>query len=448
MRRLAALSLLLALLATPAWGQASGGRCLLQILNVDRQGAGTQPSPGVQNWYAGGNVRMRCVGQEVRMWSDSVASYSGQVVQFIGAVRYRDSTVDMTADFGTYYRDSERWEARGNVVLTNRKNGAVLRGPNLDYLREVPGVRDTSELFADIRPVITITAADSVERPDDPYRIEGDRVRIRGEDQVYVGGRVTIDRSDLAARADSLRLDTGLEGNGTLLGSASVRQTAADSFDLRGRRIDLDLERREVTWVLAQGAASLEATELNLEADTIGIDLDARRVQQVLAWGTESRPHARSADGFEVRGDSVAFDTPDQRLDEARAFGRGWMGAAPDSVTRDRDYVAGDTVTVTFRAGADSAGAPRSLLDRLEARGQALAFYRVAPPPGGDQRLAIVYTHATHILITMKEAADGSSAVDEVRMVGAVDGIHLQPAPIVTDTTRAARPRPPSGAAR
>jgi hypothetical protein len=117
-------------------------------------------------------------------------------------------------------------------------------------------------------------------------------------------------------------------------------------------------------------------------------------------------------------------------------------------VTRDRDYVAGDTVTVTFRAGADSAGAPRSLLDRLEARGQALAFYRVAPPPGGDQRLAIVYTHATHILITMKEAADGSSAVDEVRMVGAVDGIHLQPAPIVTDTTRAARPRPPSGAAR
>lgn len=437
---LALLALLLAPL--PLAGQASG-RCLLQVLNVDRQGVGFQPSPGVQNYYAGGNVRMRCVGQEVRMWSDSLASYQGQVVQFIGKVRYRDSTVEMTADFGTYFRDTDRWEARGNVVLTNRTNGSVLRGPTLDYLRPVPGVRDTSEMFADIRPTITIPVRDSLQQVDDPYVIVAERVRVRGETQIYAGERVTIDRTDLAARGDSLFLDTGAGSRGTLLGQASIRRTAADSFDLTGRRIDLTLERREVRYVLAQGEGHLLATDLNLIADTIGIDVLARRVEQVVAWGDSLRPRALSGEGFEVTGDSVAFDTPNQRLRQARAFGEGWMGATPDSVSGERDFVAGDTVTVSFLTVEDSTGAPRTELDSLEARGNALALYRMAqPPPNDGGRLAIVYTRATHILITMKRDAQGQSTVDAVRSTGDVDGIHLQPTAIVADTSAAARARP------
>ena len=49
------------------------------------------------------------------MQSDSVAAYGGNVVQFIGHVKYRDSTLTMDADRGTYYKNGERWEARGNV---------------------------------------------------------------------------------------------------------------------------------------------------------------------------------------------------------------------------------------------------------------------------------------------------------------------------------------------
>lgn len=429
----------------PTWGVAQrDGRCLLQVLNVDRQGVGFQPSPGVQNYYAGGNVRMRCVGQEVRMWSDSLASYQGQVVQFIGKVRYRDSTIEMTADFGTYYRDTDRWEARGNVILTNHANGSVLRGAWLDYLRPVVGVRDTSEMFADLRPVITLPSRDSLQQADDPYVIVGDRVRVRGDTRIYAGGRVTIDRSDLQARGDTLFLDTGAGSRGTLMGTASVRRTAADSFDLQGRQIDLTLDRREVTYVLAQGESHLRATELDLLADTIGVDVEARKVAQVVAWGDSLRPAAQSSDGFEVRGDSVAFDTPGQRLKEARAFGNGWMGAKPDSISGERDFVAGDTVTVSFLAVEDSTGAPRTVLDSLQARGNALALYRmVQPPPNDGGRLAIVYTRATSILITMKVGADGQSTVDQVRSVGDVDGIHLQPVAIVADTSAAARARRP-----
>ena len=56
------------------------------------------------NYFAGGNVRLSCRGQQLTMQSDSVAAYGGNVVQFIGNVKYRDSTLTMDADRGTYYR--------------------------------------------------------------------------------------------------------------------------------------------------------------------------------------------------------------------------------------------------------------------------------------------------------------------------------------------------------
>ena len=43
-------------------------------------------------------------------------------------------------------------------------------------------------------------------------------VRVRGEDRVWASGNVTIDRSDFAATADSLELNTGPAGEGTPVG--------------------------------------------------------------------------------------------------------------------------------------------------------------------------------------------------------------------------------------
>lgn len=440
-----AVLLLAALVLWPETGGAQQtGRCLLQVLNVDRQGVGQQPVPGVQNWFAGGNVRMRCAGQEVRMWSDSVASYQGEVIQFIGTVRFQDSTVEMTADFGTYFRNGDRWEARGNVVLTNRKSGAVLRGPMLDYLPPIRGVRDTSAAFAELRPTVTVPVRDSLGQAEDPYVIVADRIRFRGEDRMYGGGRVMVDRTDFQARGDSLRLDTGSGSDGVLLGNASLRRTAADSFQLRAARIDLTLEQREVSYVLAQGGGGLETAELNLVADTIGVDLAARQVRHVVAWGDSLRPLARSADGYEVRGDSLAFDTPDQRLSEARVFGDGWVGASPDSGSGERDWVAGDTVTATFTSAQDSTGATRSLLDQLIARRQARAYYRQPPTPTSGGCASIGYTRADYIRLIMKHDA-ATATVDEVISIGNVDGAHLQPSAAGSCRATAERPPPTSG---
>src|SRR4051794_24821261 len=132
---------------------AQSQRCTFQIDNVDRQGAVNETPTGT-NYFAGGNVRLSCRGMQISMQSDSVAAYGGSVVQFIGHVRYRDSTLAMDADFGTYHKNGERWEARGNVNTKNTRTGSTLTGPSLDYYRVVEGVRDTLEMYAVGRPKI------------------------------------------------------------------------------------------------------------------------------------------------------------------------------------------------------------------------------------------------------------------------------------------------------
>ena len=75
----------------------AGQRCTFQIDNVDRQGAVTE-TPAGTNYFAGGNVQLSCRGTQISMASDSVAAYAGNVIQFIGHVKYRDSTLTMDAD--------------------------------------------------------------------------------------------------------------------------------------------------------------------------------------------------------------------------------------------------------------------------------------------------------------------------------------------------------------
>lgn len=425
----------------PAWAQQGEQRCLLELERpLLREGTRIEVTPGVINFFGGGDARFRCRNQNVRMRSDSIASYQGTVVQFIGQVRYADSTIEMTADFGTYFRDSEKWEARGNVVLRNLKDGSTLKGPSLDYFRAVRGLKDTAEMYADQRPTITMPVRDSVTgETSEPYVIVGDRVRTRGNEQVYSGGRVTIDRSDFRGRADSLFLDSGKGSSGSLIGAASLKRVAADSFDLVGKRIDLTLEQRELSFVTARDSARLNSGELELVGDVIGLDVNTRKVEQTIAWGKEVRPFAISSD-YEIRGDSLAFDTPGQQLKEIRAFGDAWVGAKPDSGSGDRDWIAGNKVVASF-VERDSAGKKSPALSSVVATGAARALYRLQQ--AGQAQASITYNKAREIRITMRVTNDSMSVAD-VTAIGDVEGIHLQPAPakarpdsIKADSTKA-----------
>jgi hypothetical protein len=404
------------------------------------------------NYYAGGGVRLSCAGTSIRMASDSLISMGRLgLVYFIGHVKYRDSLITMDADRGTYYRQGDRWEARGNVVTENLQNGSTLTGPSLDYFRALPGVRDTAELYAIGRPTIKSVTTDSAGQRGEPYVIVGDRVRMKGNDRTWAGGKVTIDRSDFAARGDSLLLDSGPGNFGVLVGQPEMRGLGKDSFNLKGRRIELTLDKREVTYVKALGQGHAVSTEIDLVADTIGLDLDNRVLTQTLAWGDSTRPRALASD-YEVRGDSVAFDTPGRLLKQIRSYHKAWVGGKPDtlvrvrvdstargkvpkidSLPRERDWMSGDTVVASF-AQWDSAGSQRTRLERLEASGSARSYYRVAEAKVAGGLPSINYSRGDRIAVTMKPA--GQRGVDRVDIHGQVDGVYLEPIPVVApDTT-------------
>jgi hypothetical protein len=397
-------------------------KCIFQIDNVDRQGAVNETPTGT-NYYAGGNVRLSCRGMQISMSSDSVAAYGGNVVQFIGNVKYRDSTLSMDADFGTYYKAGERWEARGNVDTKNLKTGSTLTGPSLDYFREVKGVRDTLEMYAVGRPKIRYVEADSAGGKQlEPYLIVADRVRFKGSDRIWAGGKVTIDRSDFATRSDSMRLDTGKGSDGTLIGGEpNLRGLGTDSFRLSGKRIDLGLEQRELNRVVARGQGHALNKDWDLTADTIALDLKDRKLEYTRSWGKQTRPYALSTT-YEMRADSLVLDSPGQLLREVRGYGKAWLGGSVDTATKDRDWLRGDTVVARF-ATADSAGKKRAVLSRIEARSSAQS-YHLDRNPKAPRRPSINYARGDAITVTMKNTTAGG--VDRVDIRGKVDGIQLE----------------------
>ena len=430
-----------------AQGNTPSDRCTLQIDNVDRQGIAVEAG-GETNYFAGGNVRLSCRGTKITMWSDSVASYAGERVQFAGHVRYRDTTLTMDTEFGTYYRAAERWEGRGDVKTRNLKTGSTLAGPSLDYFRAVKGVRDTTEMYAVSRPRIeyfakdsvadsTAAAGDSTRPTREPYVIVADRVRIKGDERIWAGGTVTVDRSDFAARGDSLRLDTGPANDGTLLGKRpTMHGIGSDSFDLAGRRLDFRLKNRELEHVIAKGDAKAVNQDWTLVADTIVHDLAKRKLEHTEAWGDSIRPHATSAK-YEIRADSMVLDSPGQHLREARAFGKAWLGGEVDSVTKERDWLTGDTVVASFEP-RDSAGSTKSVLTRLVARGSARSYHLDPDEKHKGGRPSINYARGNEIVITMKR--DGSDKVDLVEVRGAADGVQLAPS---TEKPKAKAPGAP-----
>ncbi len=422
-------------------------RCRLEILNVDRQGVRTEPTPGVEHLFAGGNIHAQCVGRNIHIYSDSVASYDGNVVQFLSQgsrVKYRDSTTNLDADFGTYFKDGERFEAQGNVVHRDLKTGSTISGARIDYLRPVRGIRTELEVLGYNRPTVSYVVTDSTGRVQAPYIIIGNTVRTVGSDVINAGGAVTIDRENLKGSGDSLWLDSGKKQAGQLIGKAALRNQqdttgTGPDFTLTGRIIDIGLAQRELSSVNGRDSARLVSRDVTLDADSIMIRLRQRQAEQTVAWGNGVRPTAVSAD-YQIQGDSIWVESPNQKLSKVIAFGNGWAGLSGDTTTgARRDWIAGDKVTVTFFERTPS-GPNRLAIQQLEAEQRARSFYQVAPERG-QTKGSMNYTRADRILVTMRITAD-SNSVQQVDATGSVEGVHLQPAAARRRDTTAVRPVP------
>src|SRR5207249_3280333 len=133
------------------------------------------------------------------------------------------------------------------------------------------------------------------------YVIVGDRVRFKGNDRMWGGGKVTIDRSDFAARGDSMQLNQGA-GFAMLVGRPRVEGKGTRPYALTGTRIELGLRDREIRLVKALGQGVATGTDWRLTADTIHLALDRRKLQHAFAWSGGGGGGRGGGGGGEGRG--------------------------------------------------------------------------------------------------------------------------------------------------
>lgn len=389
--------------------------CFVVVDSTGGVGRQVDVGGGFVRWFQGGGIWAHCRRQATAWYSDSIAWYQeADRFDMLGGVDFRDASVHLTADRARYYTRDERLEAYGNAVLTNLRTGSVLRGPNLTYRRVAPGVRDTSDWVATGRPVIEYRSAEDAAGAE-PYLIEADRVSLVGEAAASAEGRVTIDRSDFRARADSATLNTEI-GEGRLVGHAEVTGGDSAGFTLRGRVIDYRLTDGELTWVQAEERAEALNEEWHITADSIQFDLVNQRMEHGAAWGDSSRPRAASPT-HTITADSLAIDAPGQQLSEVRGIGTSQAASRADSMDTETDWLAGDTVIARF----DTTAGGTTQLMRLEARGNARARYRVYPEsrPMGPPDLS--YSRGDRIV-----AVFVAERVSRVDVAGQSDGVYLE----------------------
>ena len=438
--------LLTALVQQPASpADSAGGRpCKVIIDSVGRQAQQVEVRPGETNVFAGGGVLAHCEGSGSTLASDSVAWFAGvgrfDMLGQRNPVHIRDTVIILDATTAAYFLRQERLEAHKNVVAVNRKTGSVLRGPNLTYYRAVKGVRDTLEMYASGRPTIEYRATADT-GGGEPYVIVADRVRFKGNDRMWGGGQVTIDRSDFAARGDSMQLDQAA-GVAVLVGKPRVEGKSARPYTLTGTRIELGLQGRDIRQVKALGEGVATGADWRLTADTIHLHVDRKKLQRAFAWGPRDSVRARAVSTLNtIQADSLALDLPDEVLTEARAFGHAYSTSKKEpskkesvkkdsAATPEMNWIAGDSLTARWMQVPDSAGTPKSKLYRLIARGSARSFTHLASEHD-SMGPSLNYSRGKVIDVVLK-----GDKVDRVAVTGRADGVQLEPKPPAPDTTK------------
>lgn len=331
-----------------------------------------------------------------------------------------------------------------------------------------------------VRVEDTPQSADSVR----PWRVDADRIFLRGEEVFTARGDVEVTRDSLTATSDSLAYD---QLSATLDLTGRPARILQGELDLSGREVRVVLPGDEIREVVARDEARLVNDSLTVDAPVIRLFMSAGQLDRMVASapraadeatpeepesaarparGTrtaardeeaapsvDSLPRARAlGNGIDMVADSLEVVSPAQKLERMIAIGR----ARAVSTGRDtlnsaetpelllHDWIEGDTVIAAFiQLPADSAGGePSYALETLDAMRNARSLYRLDPDSAQlsdstafRSRLPVSYVEAEGIRLSF---VDGQ--VSRFLYEGLRRGRQLQPVrrpdelPVVLDT--------------
>jgi hypothetical protein len=450
----APLALIALVIAGWRLGSAPARPCLINVLNVDRYGTTTPMFGNNSSWDAAGNVRLQCKKQQVFINTDSISVLSGDYVHLFGHAIYRDTAYRITADTMIYIVRTELLQARGHVHAFDKTSGSTMVGPYVDYYRQVKGINDSARVVALEHPTVRYFTSsiplDTVHQR--PYVLTGKTLRGFGQSQLYANEDVTIDRDSLHGDGDSLTFLRGAASVAYLFGKpARLRRLGADSLLVLGHKIRVDLAKDRIQQLLAYDSARVERRGSDVRGDTVRLEFALDKLVLTQSWSRTGLASLRSV-GYDIRGDSLAVDTPAEQLREIRVYRQGIIQSPPDSshqvhsagdsipvhpaairtATTKADSTAaapprnslwGDRMTATF-AQVDSAGVALTRLTGLRSVGKASSLFTRWGLKNGQQTQSVNYTRADTITIVMRSDGD-SIGVQLVNARGHVNGVQV-----------------------
>lgn len=400
-----------------------GGRCQMDVHSNGTMTSNQLPS-GQRNYVMSGGVVATCARQGMVLRSDSLESYGdeGRTI-FIGHVDYRDPRLKLKSDFLTYFGKEERIVATQNVVAT-LPSGSTLRGPQAEFLRAVPGVRQQQSATAIGRPTINLIQRDSLGRVQPPVAITANTVYLQGDSVVSAVGQVVVVRPELTAVGDSLYADQGI-GLLRMMRQPRITGTKGRSFTLDGETIDLHTRARKLERVLAKNSARAHSQDIDLRADSIDLRIANDLLQRAIAWG-KGRAHATSPTQL-ILADSMDVLLPAQHLRELRALRGAVAEDMPDTSrykARERDRLTGDTIVAYFDSLATEDTSTKPQIRFLESKGHATSLKHVPPRDTSLCLPEIHYVRGAQIAVTFD-----SAQVSTVKVHDPVEseGIRVEP---------------------
>ena len=171
-----------ALLGVLLWqGLAPGQERDCKLVKVGGYTASRRQDSVNYTHRASGGIDYRCTdGTRILADSAVVWEHSGNVF-FFGNVHFEDPDTELDADSARYWDNTQEMVAYSNVMLTDRKGGAVIRGDRLSYLREsrfrevdrilVYGGSPRATVYPARRPAAPVAVAEEVEDGTDEAEI-------------------------------------------------------------------------------------------------------------------------------------------------------------------------------------------------------------------------------------------------------------------------------------